>query len=123
MSGEPISYNMMEVRSPTGILNPVYDPAGFSGWKSVSDYLAAGESDFVTDRLGPGALTMIELAASPNSLYEISLSSFATLQPGDSWSIGNPITPGSHFIPIIDNQCQGAGKVYHLWAGQNVPLE
>jgi hypothetical protein len=94
-TGAPLQFNLYEVRSRAGILDPVRNEGAGTGWKSVGDYLAAFDFATVGAGLGAPAFGFGELSATPNAVTEGAATASAVLQPGLPWSIGNPITPGS----------------------------
>ncbi len=98
----PITFNGLNIMSSAGILDPVRDEIAGTGWKSVADYLAVGDFLSVSVGLGAGAFGLGELQATANTLTEANPGAAATLQPGATWSIGNPIIPGSTITPGDD---------------------
>lgn len=89
-SGVPFEYNLLEIRSAAGIL----DPAGWRSVKSLKDVFDFGT---IVAGLGGGAVGFDTFQATPIMLAEGALAA-AILQPGDlgAWSLGNPIIPGSN---------------------------
>ncbi len=74
-----ISFDGYEIRSAASLLDT-------SGWLSLSGR-AFGEAG-LSDQLGPGVATFMEMRRSAAYMAEASLASLATLGPGDAFSIG-----------------------------------
>lgn len=79
----PLAFDGYHLSSSSNALDP-------GGWKSISDYSLAFESQDVVDSLGLGALTFGETKPSTFSLAELNLGSFGVMQPGDRFAIGRP---------------------------------
>jgi hypothetical protein len=99
--GQPINYVGVEIRSTSGKLDPIYDPVAGTGWKSISDYKAFSEYQAIVETLGIPAINMVEFAEISTALTEVLLNAYAAFDPGEVWSVGNPIIPGSTLTPII----------------------
>jgi hypothetical protein len=84
-SGAPLDVDGYEIWSVAGNLDP-------DGWISISDR-AIFDPLLLLAWIGPGSLSFGELNATPTSLAEASLSSWATFQSGAPWDIGNPVLP------------------------------
>jgi hypothetical protein len=84
-TSSPISFEGYSILSETSDLDP-------SGWKSVSDYFANGETDLLLTSLGAGSLGFSEAGATATGLSELSLTGMATIQPGAKFAIGKPFS-------------------------------
>jgi hypothetical protein len=102
-SGSTLSFGAYSIFSATadgGNLNPSTNIANltpqnlFSG-DGLNSIQQQAASDFITvaSTLGPQALAFEVVSATNEEITEIS--GTATLQPGASWSLGNPLTPGT----------------------------
>jgi hypothetical protein len=85
-TGTPVAINGYEVWSAGSLLKP-------TGWRSIRDASVADPYE-VIDRLGEPVLWFSEVVARTYCLSEANLSGYATFQPGDLWSIGQPVLPG-----------------------------
>ncbi|MFO0896072.1 MAG: PEP-CTERM sorting domain-containing protein [Pirellulales bacterium] len=79
----PISFDGYQIASETNRLDPV-------GWKSIADYVAAGQISEVIAALGAGGLTFGEANPGAGNIAELNLGGVGTLQPHAKFSIGKP---------------------------------
>jgi hypothetical protein len=88
LGNSPIRIDAYFISSPSGSLSP-------SGWNRLS---SSGPE--IVAALGPDADQFLALSAGVNVLAEGNLTSSATWQPGQSWSIGFPFN--SDVVGFVD---------------------
>ena len=120
--GQPVNYNGLEIRSTPGLPT---DPGilNIAGWWPILRWMngTPEQEQLIRDELGDplfvggwgipdpggnlssfGVLSPTPTNPSTRFFTEASAGDFAILRPDSSWSLGNPIIPGSTLTPILE---------------------
>lgn len=129
-TGADINYNGIVITSHGGVLDPSkwypvvrYMGGGVPGTTEAEVRAALGDPDWEDPGMWGGPPTPnpggnlegfgVLGAMTPNGLTEYTLENYAILRAGASWSLGNPIAPGSTIEPIVAHNGPGNFEVLY----------